>query len=160
MKLYEITSGYQIIQNMLEEGDNNKVVVDTLDSINDELEEKFGNCAYIIKNLEAQEKAFKEEAERLARKANTVKKSIASLKQYVMQNMELAGRVKINTPICTIWKQKNPKESVVIDNPLLIPQEYWRNNPDIVKSLIYDDISNGKEVPGAKLEQGYHLRIQ
>ncbi len=58
MKLYELTSGYQLIQNMLEEGDSSKIVVDTLDSINDELEEKFGICAYIILNLESQEKAF------------------------------------------------------------------------------------------------------
>ena len=55
MNLYELTGAYLQIQNMIEEGAEG--LEDTLESIQDALEDKADGYGRVIRNLEAQAKA-------------------------------------------------------------------------------------------------------
>ena len=59
MNLYELSSAYQQIQTMIEDGQEG--LADTLESLNDAIEDKAVGYAKVIKNVEGQAKATKAE---------------------------------------------------------------------------------------------------
>ena len=76
--------------------------------------DKADNIACVIKNALAEEKAFKEEADRLTAKAKRAKNTAEFYKEYLLNNMQLTGNTKIATTRNTITIKTNPP-SVVVD---------------------------------------------
>src|SRR5690606_32690570 len=70
MNLYELTGAYLQIQNMIEEGAEG--LEDTLESLNDAIEDKAEGYGKIIRNLEAQANALREEEKRLADRRRSI----------------------------------------------------------------------------------------
>ena len=67
---------------MAEELDE-ETLKDTLDSINESIELKVENTAYVIKTLEANSKAYKDEMDRMAKSKKTIDNNIKNLKLYM-----------------------------------------------------------------------------
>ena len=65
MNLYELSLAFQEVQNM---DLDPEVMKDTLDSIEDAIENKAENIAKLIRNLESDVSAYKEEEDRLKTK--------------------------------------------------------------------------------------------
>ena len=64
MKLYELAQNYAQLLEMAEEMESD-ALVDTLEALQGEIEEKAENIAKLVKNLEADAKIIKEEEQRL-----------------------------------------------------------------------------------------------
>ena len=74
MNLYELSLSFQEVQNM---DLDPEVMKDTLDSIEDAIENKAENMAKLIRNLESDRLAYKEEEDRLKTKRQAVENKLA-----------------------------------------------------------------------------------
>ncbi len=86
------------------------------------------------------------------------------LRNICLQEMQTAGRVKIQTPFFAIAVQKSPVSLVVNpEDESRIPEKYWYEIPatkQLDKQVIKDALLGGEAVPGCELRPGYHLRIR
>lgn len=107
MTLYEITGELLDLQNMIEEGVDSDVVNDTIESVEFDLEQKAEGYVMVIRNLEAQAKAIKEEEKRLREKRVSAENGIESLKKRLFDSMNATGKKKLNAGVFTLSVQKN-----------------------------------------------------
>ncbi|MFA2689216.1 siphovirus Gp157 family protein, partial [Bacillus cereus] len=80
MKLYDLCSNYRELQMMIEDGVDPSSVADTLQAIEESIQDKAQNIALLIKNLEADTEAIKLEEKRLADRRRSVENNCKSLK--------------------------------------------------------------------------------
>lgn len=158
MNLYELSAAYQQIQALIEDGGEG--LEDTLESLNDAIEEKAVGYAKIIKNLEGQSFAIKAEEERLATRRKTLEGNAKRLKEALEQSMINTNVKKIKTELFSFNIQKNPP-GVEVLNDLAIPKTYFIiPAPVLDKKAILQDLKNGIEVPGVEMKQSEGLRIR
>ena len=162
--LYELTGNYITLMDMLDDPDVDPItLMDTLDAVEGELDEKAENYGRIIRNLEAEAKALKEEADRLSRRKRTIDNNIDSLKKRLQMAMELTNRPKIDTPLFKFYIQKNAPSVVVdLDDLQDMPMEYLTyHEPTVNKTALKDALKAGLDLTGiAHLEQSQSLRIR
>ena len=157
MNLYELSIAFQEVQNMELDPE---VMKDTLDSIEDAIENKAENIAKLIRNLESDVSAYKEEEDRLKKKRQATENKVKWLKTYLEDNMKLTGKTKFKSGMFNFSIQKNPA-SVNITDERIIPEEFLIPQlPKIDKTALKDVLKNGIEVPGAELKQTEGLRIR
>jgi replicative superfamily II helicase len=159
MKLYELAQNYAQLMEMAEEMESD-ALVDTLESLQDAIEDKVENIAKLIKNLEADAKIIKEEEQRLADRRRSIESKVARLKEYLQEQLEVAGLQKVKRATITVAIQNNPP-SVEIADEKLIPSEFMiPQNPKIDKQAILERLKNGEMVPGCSLKQTKGVRIR
>jgi len=159
MKLYELAQNYAQLMEMAEEMESD-ALVDTLEALQDAIEDKAENIAKLIKNLEADAKAIKEEEQRLADRRRSIENKVNRLKEYLQQQLEIAGLQRVKRPTITVAIQNNPP-SVEITDEKLIPSEYMiPQTPKIDKKAILERLKNGETVPGCTLKQTKGVRIR
>lgn len=113
MNLYELTAVYQRLQNQIEQGED---VEGILAVIGDELEAKADGYARVIRNMEAQASAFKEEEKRIAENRKRLENGIERLKQNLFESMKATGKEKFKTELFSFSIQKNGgKIPVIVD---------------------------------------------
>lgn len=157
MNLYELSIAFQEVQNMELDPE---VMKDTLDSIEDAIENKAENIAKLVRNLESDVSAYKEEEDRLKTKRQATENKVKWLKTYLEDNMKLTGKTKFKSGMFNFSIQKNPA-SVNITDERIIPEEFLIPQlPKIDKTALKDVLKNGVEVPGAELKQTEGLRIR
>lgn len=162
--LYELTGNYITLMDMLDDPEVDPItLMDTLDAVDGELDEKAENYGRIIRNLEAEAKALKEEADRLSRRKRTIDNNIDSLKKRLQLSMELTGKDSIDTPLFKFRIQKNAPSVVVdLDDLQDMPMEYLTyHEPTVNKTALKDALKAGLDLEGiAHLEQSQSLRIR
>lgn len=122
MNLYELTGNVLALQNMLQDANDTC----TLDAINDTLEltqadyeYKLESCAKVVKNLESDIDALKNEARRLLDKARVVQNNVDNLKKAMFDSMKATGTTKVKGQLFTVAVQKNGgKLPVIVDVPV------------------------------------------
>lgn len=162
MKLYQLTENYNNLYDLLENEEVPiEVVEEAIKEIEDGIEDKFENISKLIKTIEGQVKVFKDEEKRLKTRRTTMENKVKSLKNYMLDQLTIMDRTKVQANTFVVRKQKSPK-SIEITNPsklddkYLIPQE---PKPD--SKAIKEDLDNGVEVEGATYKpDNYHIRIQ
>lgn len=164
MRLYELSEQYEILEQMLYDGETEEQVIrDTMEAIFGEIEDKAESYAIIITGMEADIKALKAEESRLNARRTSLENRQKTLKTTLMENMKAIGRQKIKTPLFTISVAKNGgQEPLVIDGAIddipgrfLIPQPP-KVNGDAVRALLSE-----RQVDWAHLEpRGEHLGIR
>ena len=164
MTLYELTSEYMELLAMLEDPDTDEaVILDTLEGVGGELEEKADGYARVMRQMDADAAAIKAEEERLHNRRKSLENRSAWLKSRLQNVMELTGKTKFKTELFSFGIQKNPA-SVVIDEQYIenIPAEYLiAQDPKIDRQKIKEDLKAGKDLEGiAHLEQSESLRIR
>lgn len=158
MNLYNLSAAFQQIQQMIEDGQEG--LTDTLESLNDAIEDKAVGYAKVMKNLEAQAKAIKEEETRLADRRKSLESNIKRLKESLENAMLDVNIKRIKTELFSFNIQKNPP-SVEVLNDSVIPKNYFNiPAPVLDKKLILADLKNGVEVPGVQIKQSEGLRIR
>jgi uncharacterized membrane protein YheB (UPF0754 family) len=158
-KLYELTSEYnRIFETMTEESDF-EMLEEVLTAIEEDFEAKAENIAKLIKSLDGDIKAYKEEVDRLSARKKSIENHQDRLKVYLEANMRATGKDKIKGNVFTLAMQNNPPKAV-IDSEGDLPEQYKVTEIHIVKSDILNDLKQGKEVPGAHMEQSQSLRIR
>lgn len=157
MNLYELSITFQEVQNM---DLDPEVMKDTLDSIGGTFENKAENMAKLIRNLESDRLAYKEEEDRLKTKRQAVENKLEWLKTYLKDCMKLTGKTKFKSGVFKFSIQKNPV-SVNITNKKIIPEDYLIPQPPKVNNTtLKKTLKDGIEVPGAELKQTEGLRIR
>lgn len=167
MKLYELTQEYQALQAMSEDPEMDmQAVLDTLEGIAGEFEEKADGTACVIKALAAQAKALKTESEALAQRAKAMDARTDRLREYLFQQMRLMGIGKIDTKRNLISIRKTPAALRVADEGEFLrwaadhPEYLRQKPPEIDKNAVKDALNAGKALPGVKLEQGESFSIR
>lgn len=156
--LYSIQGKYQQLLNLAEQLDP-ELLKDTLESIDDELETKAENVAFVIKELEGQSLILEKETKRLAERKNTINNNVKRLKQSLFDAMITANKQKIKTNLFTLDIRKNPPSVIVEDESKLL--NYLIEQPKkLDKTKLGDDLKKGIEVPGAVLVQTERLQIK
>ena len=157
MNLYELSLAFQEVQNM---DLDPEVMKDTLDSIGGTFENKAENMAKLIRNLESDRLAYKEEEDRLKTKRQAVENKLEWLKTYLKDCMKLTGKTKFKSGVFKFSIQKNPV-SVNITNKKIVPEDYLIPQPPKVNNTtLKKALKDGIEVPGAELKQTEGLRIR
>jgi len=165
MTLYELTNDYMELLQMAEDPDiDEQAFLDTLEGIEGALEDKADNYAKIMRMLDGDALAIREEERRLEARRKTVENNIKRMKQSLQTMMELTGKTKFKTQLFSFNVQNNPA-SVVIDEPDVanIPERFLKyKDPEIDRKAIKDAIKAGDEdaMDIAHLEQTRGLRIK
>lgn len=166
MKLYEIANAYETLWSMVEDDEADlQMIEDTLQSIEGDLEEKVENMIKIIRSIEAEEKALKEEESRLNTKRKARENKRESIKKYLEQNLITMGINKVKTKVGTVNIQNNPQSIEIIDEEVLLSnpesQHYWIPQPKkLDKKKLLEDLKAGKKIEGVVLKQTKSLRIR
>ena len=161
MTIFELTSEYLQLLDMLEDPDmDEQTILDTLEGVGGELEEKADGYARVMRQMDADAKAIKTEEERLYNRRKSLENRSAWLKSRLQNVMELTGKTKFKTELFSFGIQKNPAKVVITDesrigHDYLIPQP-----PKVDTKAIKDALNAGFCFDWAHLEQSESLRIR
>lgn len=160
--LYELTGNYNNLYELLYDEDIPvEVIEEGLSDIEDRIEVKFENTAKFIKSLDGDIAKFKEEEKRLATRRRTLENKQKSLKNYLLDQLTVMERTKVDANTFVVRRQANPPSAQIhdvskLDEEYLIPQE-----PKVDTKKVLEDLKAEKAVGGATLKpKSYHLRIQ
>lgn len=155
MKLYEITDIYLNLESIDDEID----VSAALAEVDGELEDKLENIAKLIRNLEAEAKAYEDEEKRLKAQKQAAKNRIESLKRYVKGSLETIGKDKVEAGIFK-WSLQYSRERVEITDETKIPDKYFAIEIKPLKSEIKKAIEEGVITEGAEIVRDKSLRLR
>lgn len=158
MNLYQLTGAALQLQEMLELGEiDQQTFDDTVEGL--ELDTKIENYCKIIKNLEAQAKAFKEEKDRLAEREKAAKNGVTRLKETLLMSLQALDITKVDAGTFTVSRSKS--KSVKIVDETWLPEKFLIYQPaKIDKTAITKAIKEGEEVAGAEMEETEYVRIR
>ena len=156
--LYELTGNYLKLLEYAEDTDPT-LFHDTMDSINEAIEDKAVGYAKVDKELAKDEVALKEEAQRLNARAIVIANNRKRLKRNLKDSMVAIGNEKIKTPEFTIYIQRNNPSVNILDEHE-IPAYLYETKHVLDKKRISSLLKEGKDVPGAELTRSESLRIR
>jgi hypothetical protein len=164
MRLYEITEQFKSLEALeVSEDIPAEVLLDTLEGLQGELQEKATNVALFSRNLESVALSIEAAAAKMLARAEVLRKRAASLDAYLLLNLQACGITKVTSPWLTISVKKNPP-AVVIDHADSIPEKFWRQPetpPKVIdRKAIAAAIKAGEEVPGCHTSTGERLEIK
>jgi chaperonin cofactor prefoldin len=167
LTLYQVASEYRQAADTLAELDlDDQTVADTLESISGDLTTKANNVAFVIRNLESNAEQIKVAIEAMQARAQALEKRAERVREYLLQNMLMAGVQKIECPYFRLAVRENPPK-VVVDDEAQIPALYMTDpapppppSPKPDKKLIAAALKDGHDVPGCRLERGKRLEIR
>ncbi|MBU6956094.1 siphovirus Gp157 family protein [Hahella sp. HN01] len=154
-ELYKITGKLLELQN-LDAGDDanlKQAVVDTLDAIEGEFQDKAVSVAHFIRNLEPDIKAVDTEIKRLQARKKTLENRQEQVTDYLRENMERTGIKNISCPLFSISYVKG-RETAAIEDESALPDEYVDVKTEVKpnKASITKALKAGVNIPGARLE--------
>jgi len=166
--LYVLTNQYLELAEKLADGDfDAQTIADTIEAsgISDELAVKAQGIEFVARGAEAHHAAIDAEIARLTALKAHRQKVADGLRAYLKDNMERAGIEKIECPLFRLTIKKNPPSVELLDTSEL-PAEFWRTpepKPPVAapdKAAIKAALQDGKDVPGARLNQGTRLEVK
>lgn len=162
--LYELTEQYQAVLEMMYDDEvDEQTVMDTLEAIGGEIEDKADSYAIIMRTLQGDIDALKKEEERLNARRKSLEGRIQRMKSNLQANLEFIGKTKFKTALFSFSVATNGglQPLTITDNLGDIPGKYLIPQPpvpdkDAIRKLLAD-----KEVEWAHLEpRGKSLRIR
>lgn len=161
-KLYELNEMYSNIWELVGDEDVDLDALEiALNHIEDNIEIKAESMAKLIKSIDGEAMALKEEESRLAKRRKALENKQTNIKSYLENQLKVMGIDKVKTPLFTVALQNNPPSVNVLDEDL-IPEQYKKSVTTIslVKKDILDALKLGQVVEGAEIKQGKSLRIR
>ena len=164
ISIYQLTEEYMDVLNMLYDSETDEqTILDTLEGIDGEIEEKADNYAKIIKALLADAQTRKAEEDRLCARRRGLENRVKRLKDTLQANLEFIGKTRFKTALFTFSVATNGglQPISITENLDEIPGKYLvpqppKVNTDAIRALLAD-----KEVEWARLEpRGKSLRIR
>ena len=161
MTLYDLTADYMALQEMMEDDISDDALRDSMESIEGLYEDKIDGYAAVIRTLEAEATAYKEESDRMAGKARVIRNNIARMKKAMQESMMQTGIRKIKGKRFTVAIQKNGGKAPFVltwDNPDTLPDNLVERKPNI--EAIRAVAEKGDTTYGYIAERGESLRIK
>jgi hypothetical protein len=137
-------------------------VIDTLDGMGGDLEEKATNTIMVCRNLKATAAAIKEAEGAMSARRKAIENRAAHLEKGVFDAMLETGISRIESPYFALSIANNPG-AVDVFEPGLLPADYMREVPayeEPDKALIGKALKAGFDVPGARLVQSQRLSVK
>lgn len=161
MTLYDLTADYMALQEMMEDDISDDALLGSMESIEGLYEDKIDGYAAVIRTLEAEATAYKEESDRMAGKARVIRNNIARMKKAMQESMMQTGIRKIKGKRFTVAIQKNGGKAPFVltwDNPDTLPDNLVERKPNI--EAIRAVTEKGDTTYGYIAERGESLRIK
>ena len=157
MNLYTLTDNYLRVLELAENGDD---LTDTLEALEDAIEDKAENTAKVIKQLEANASMLDNEINRLTERKKASENNAKRLKMYLQDQLEKVGTDKIKGEIFTVAIQNNPQSVEVLDETI-IPADYFiPQQPKLDRKELLAHLKAGETIPGVMVKQSRSLRIR
>lgn len=162
--LYSISDQYlQDVAKLQDLDLDEQTIADTLEGLSGDLEVKATNVAMFVRNLESLADQIKQAEAQMAARRKAIESRADRVREYLLLNMQRTGVTKIESPYFTLAVRSNPPK-VIIDDPEMIPDEYWRQPPvplpEVDKKAIGAAIKAGSTVAGAHTESCVSLSIK
>lgn len=158
--LFNLTDNYKQVYDLIAEQGDEQALNDTLESINDALEDKADGYVSVIKSLESDNKAIDDEIKRLQQRKTTNKNGIDRLKESLKVYMEATGKTKFKTALNSYNIQNNPPSLNVIEEKH-IPSDFWLSQaPKLDKKALLKHIKENDDVDGVEIKQTKSLRVR
>ena len=157
MNLYNLTTNYLHVLELAENGDD---LTDTLEALEDAIEDKAENTAKVIKQLEANADMLATEIKRLSERKTTAENNAKRLKVYLQEQLEKVGTDKIKGEIFTVAIQNNPQSVDVLDESKIPAAYFIEQAPKLDRKELLAHLKAGEKIPGATVKQTRSLRIR
>ena len=141
MNLYKLTQNYQNVLEIAEQLDA-ETLKDTLDSIDEAINDKVENTAYVVKQLDANVAAIDTEIKRLQAMKSAQSNNAKNLKLYIQESMEKVGLDKVQGKLIKVAIQNNPASVVVTDEKKLA-KYFVEQPPQLNKTILKEDLKSG-----------------
>ena len=161
MTLYDITGEFlQLLQLAEDDTIDQKMINDTLEGIECELEEKADAYANIIDRLTSDAEMIGRELERLSYKKKTIESNISSMKRNLENAMQVTGKRKFKTLIHSYNIQKNAPSLKILDEEKIPKEFYIPQEPKLDRKELMKRIKETGPCEYAELVQTESLRIR
>lgn len=162
--IYELTDQWKEVEGMLYDGETDEqIILDTLESIDGEIEQKADNYAKLIKNMLSDAKILSAEEDRIRRRRQSIESRAKRLNETLQANLEYIGKTKFKTVLFSFSVSKNSGKQPleITDNLDDIPGKFLIPQPPVVDKDKVRELLKEKEVEWAHLEPyGKHLNIR
>lgn len=155
--LYEISEDMKDLKAMLDDPEMEVAVIDTLEAIKAEFDEKAENIVIADKILKGEEDAIAKEIRRLSAMKSACKNKRESMREYLRLHMDEHNvkSIKLKRIHGSITRSAG-RDTLAIDDSLLIPAEYQTTDVTITtdKAAVMKAIEDGEEIKGCHIENG------
>ena len=165
MRLYELTADLLALQEMLEDNVEEQVLLDTLEGVQGEYEIKLESYCKVIKNLEADMDALKNEVKRLTDKRKVLENNVDRLKKAMFDSMKATETANVKAGVFKVSIQRNGGKLPVIITDNVDTTKLPDNLVVVTRKPSIDSIRElleaGEVIEGFKLgERGESIRIK
>lgn len=145
-----------------------EALLDTLDAIDDEMDEKLANCGAFIKQLTAEANALDAEIKSLKNRSAAKKREIDQFKTYIMACMEHADVKKVDKPLAKLSIRTNAESVSVSNEQAFVSWAQLSNRddllryaaPDINKTAVKAALNDGQDIPGCQIVRTKSLIVK
>ncbi|MCU5522729.1 siphovirus Gp157 family protein [Bacillus sp. TK-2] len=160
MNLYNLTGQFLNIQNMITDGVDPEVIQDTLEAVEEAIEQKALNTAYIIKFIEGNVETIKIEEKRLAARRRALENNAKNLRSFLEQSLKAAEMDEVKNETLTL-KFRNNAPSLDITEGAQIPQMYYKTaEPSLDRKQLLDAVKKGIQIEGVTTKRTKTLQIK
>ena len=156
--LYELKDKYLKLLDLALEEDA-AAFQDTLEALEDAIEDKAENIVCVLKEMEGDINTLKAEEKRLKERRQALEKKKDHLRWYLQDELEVMNIPRLKTARFTISLRDNAPKVNVIDETL-IPFNFIKTAYSVDKKAVKEALENGEVVEGATLiqERGISIR--
>lgn len=160
MNLYEITREAQELASLLETEELTPELEAALIINQDQLQNKAGNYAKVITNIQSDSDAIDSEIKRLKAMKETKDRALNRLKEALREAMLVSGIDKIESSLFKLSLRRS--ESVEVDVVDALPSEFINIKNVITpdKVAIKEAIKRGENVIGARIIENFNIQIK
>ena len=157
LALYTIAEAFSKLDEMVE---NDSSLVEYLDGVQMQLQEKVNNIVRYSRNLELTAEMIDVEIKRLSELKSVYKNKSDSLKDYISYSMQKNGIEKVETDIARLSFRKS--QTVEIEDISKLPERFvvTKVSKTADKKAIKEAIENGEAVEGARIDNHNNLQIK
>ncbi len=160
MKLYEIPTKIRAALDGIDcDPETGEILsADALHAVEAQAAEKIEATALYLREMDAEAKAAKEEADRILSRVKSMQKRSDYLKAVLIDAIHATGKVKTARVTVSIRKT----QAVAIDEGASLPEAYTTVKTTVSpnKIAIKQALSDGLEVPGCRLEERESVSIR
>lgn len=162
MTLYELTDELLMLLTMAEDGEEEEAFADTWEAVSGDFDEKIENYCKVIKQMEADGKAIKDEEARLYERRKRIENRVEWMKANIMTAMNATGKKKAGGTLFTASvRNKGGKLPLILDcDESDVPFEFQKVKIMANNEAIRDALDAGRELEFAHYgERGQTLNI-
>jgi len=160
MNLYEITREAQELASLLETEELTPELEAALVINQDQLQNKAGNYAKVITNIQSDSDAIDAEIKRLKAMKETKDRALNRLKESLREAMLVSGLDKIESSLFKLSLRRS--EAVEVDVVDALPSEFIniKNVVTADKVAIKEAIKRGENITGARIIENFNIQIK